>query len=91
MTTLDVRNITTTFGALRAVDDVSFQLQEGEIISLIGPNGAGKTTMFNTISGAKKPASGSVTLDGVTITGMPVHRVAQLGVARTYQLSKPFG
>jgi branched-chain amino acid transport system ATP-binding protein len=91
MTTLQVQNITTTFGALRAVDDVSLELHGGQIFGLIGPNGAGKTTLFNTISGAIRPAHGTITLDGVTISSMPVHRVARLGIARTYQLSKPFG
>jgi branched-chain amino acid transport system ATP-binding protein len=91
MTTLHVQNVTTTFGALRAVDDVSLELQGGQVIGLIGPNGAGKTTLFNTISGAIRPTHGTITLDGVTISGMPVHRVAGLGVARTFQLSKPFG
>jgi branched-chain amino acid transport system ATP-binding protein len=91
MTTLEVRNVTTTFGALRAVDDVSLTLEGGRVIGLIGPNGAGKTTLFNTISGAIKPSHGTITLDGVTISGMRAHEVARLGIARTFQLSKPFG
>ncbi|MBU1174132.1 MAG: ABC transporter ATP-binding protein [Alphaproteobacteria bacterium] len=74
------------FGGLVAVNDVSFEVKDGELLGLIGPNGSGKTTMLNLISGAIRPNSGMIVLGGETISGLPAHRVARLGVARTFQL-----
>jgi branched-chain amino acid transport system ATP-binding protein len=88
---LEARNLTTRFGGLTAVDDVSFSLDPGEVLGLIGPNGAGKTTLFNTIAGFLKPSSGGVVLAGVDLTGMSPHKIAARGLARTFQLSRPFG
>lgn len=81
----EIRNLTKRFGGVTAVDDVSLSLEKGEIIGLIGPNGAGKTTVFNLINGIYKPNSGKIIFDGKDITGFPTYRVAQIGIARTFQ------
>jgi branched-chain amino acid transport system ATP-binding protein len=82
---LEVRNLTKTFGGLTAVNDVSFDVQEGSIVGLIGPNGAGKTTTFNLITGNYRADRGSVTFAGRGLVGMKTHRIVKLGVARTFQ------
>lgn len=82
---LDVRSLRKTFGGITAVNDVSFEVQRGEILSLIGPNGAGKTTCFNLITGFLKPTAGSIVFENKNVTGRPPHAVAQLGVVRTFQ------
>lgn len=87
---VSVKNLSIHFGGLKAVDDVSFEIHKGEILGLLGPNGAGKTTCFNMISGVYKPSSGGVYLDGVCTNGMPPHKMAALGVGRTFQVVKPF-
>jgi branched-chain amino acid transport system ATP-binding protein len=87
---LDVRHLTKRFGGLTAVDDVSFALREGEILGLIGPNGAGKTTLVSLVSGAQRPTSGSIAFDGQPIATAPAFRRARLGIARTFQVMKPF-
>jgi branched-chain amino acid transport system ATP-binding protein len=79
------------FGGLTAVDDVSFDIPRAGVVSLIGPNGAGKTTFFNVLSGLYRPTSGHVELDGRIITGLPPHKIAQAGVARTFQNIRLFG
>jgi len=73
------------FGGLAAVDGVSFDVGEGEIVSMIGPNGAGKTTAFNCITGLYPMTSGTVRFDGIAINGLPPHRITRLGIARTFQ------
>jgi branched-chain amino acid transport system ATP-binding protein len=82
---LEVRNLTKRYGGLVAVNDVSFAVQQGEILSVIGPNGAGKSTLFKLIAGAVLPSSGSVHLQGQRLTGKAQHQVARLGVVRTFQ------
>jgi branched-chain amino acid transport system ATP-binding protein len=82
---LFAENIVIQFGGLIAVNDVSFNIPKGTIVSLIGPNGAGKTTFFNVLTGLYKPTSGRVHLGGRDITGMHPHKVASLGLARTFQ------
>lgn len=89
MALLEVRNLTKAFGALVANSDVSFDVERGTIVGLIGPNGAGKTTLFNCVAGLFKPTSGTVTLDGQDITGLPSWKIARLGVARTFQVVRP--
>src|SRR4051812_20597511 len=82
---LDARHVTISFGGLVAVDDVSFTIPQRSVVSLIGPNGAGKTTFFNVLTGLYTPTTGSVALGGRDVTGLPPHRVAALGLARTFQ------
>lgn len=82
---LTVDGVTKRFGGLTAVDNVSFSVKEGEIFALIGPNGAGKTTLFNCITGLFPPTSGTIVFDGEDITGFKPHRVAEKGIARTFQ------
>jgi branched-chain amino acid transport system ATP-binding protein len=88
---LDVRGISKRFRGLQAVDGVSFAVPEGGIVALIGPNGAGKTTTFNLIAGVMAPDAGSVRLDGKDITGLRPDQACRAGIARTFQLVKPFG
>lgn len=88
---LEAKNISVVFGGLVAVNDVSFDIPEGSIVSLIGPNGAGKTTFFNVLTGLYNPTAGSVTFDGKDITGIAPHKIAQGGMARTFQNIRLFG
>ena len=88
---LQADNISVKFGGLVAVDDVSFDIPTGGVVSLIGPNGAGKTTFFNVLTGLYKPTSGTVTFDDKNITAKPPHKIAQAGVARTFQNIRLFG
>jgi len=85
-----VRGVTRDFGGVRALDDVSVEVPEGEIVGLVGPNGSGKTTLVNLLSGAMQPTRGAIAINGREIAGLAPHRVAHTGVARTYQIPKPF-
>ncbi|RLG87790.1 MAG: ABC transporter ATP-binding protein [Thermoprotei archaeon] len=87
---LEVVNVTKRFGGLVALDNVSLKVPEGKIIGLIGPNGAGKTTLFNIITGYIKPDKGKVLFKGIDITGKPPYEICKLGIARTFQIPKPF-
>ena len=87
---LRLQNVSRRYGGLKAVDDVSFEVAPSEIVGLIGPNGAGKTTLMNLISGVTPLSAGEITLDGTRIDGLPPHRVARMGVARTFQVMRPF-
>nr|WP_319391087.1 ABC transporter ATP-binding protein [uncultured Cohaesibacter sp.] len=89
-TILELDSLTRVFGGLRAVDDVSTKVSEGELFGLIGPNGAGKTTLFNLISGFTPPSSGDVRFKGESITGLPVHKIAHRGMSRTFQNLRVF-
>ena len=80
-----VENLSLKFGGLKAVDDVSFNVQKGEVFTIIGPNGAGKTSIFNLISRLYEPTSGKLFFDGQDITKVPAHQIAKLGIARTFQ------
>src|SRR4030088_2415966 len=88
---LVIRNLNKRCGGLRAVQDVSFTVKENETVALIGPNGAGKTTSFNLITGFHRPDSGSGTAFGREITGLKPHDICAHGLARTFQVAKPFG
>lgn len=88
-TVLVVENLTKRFGGVVAVDDLSFTVNEGEILGFIGPNGAGKSTTFNCITGTLKPTEGTVTYRGEDITGRPTHELIRKGLARTYQDFRP--
>jgi branched-chain amino acid transport system ATP-binding protein len=90
MTILEVENLSKDFGGLRALANVSFALEEGSILGLIGPNGSGKTTLFNVITGFLRPTSGRVIFDGDDITGNAPYKACKAGIARTFQLNKPF-
>lgn len=91
MALLEVHGITKRFGGLVAVNDFSLNVDRGHIVALIGPNGAGKTTAFNCIAGYYKPNEGKVTFDGEDITGLRPDQVCKLGLARTFQVVRPFG
>ena len=88
---LEVRDLHMTFGGIRAVQGISFQVGEGETLGLIGPNGAGKTTVFNVIMAELKPTSGEIWFEGQNITRVPTHKRVKRGIARTYQVPQPFG
>jgi branched-chain amino acid transport system permease protein len=87
---VSVRGVTRDFGGIRALANVSMQVWPGEIVGLVGPNGSGKTTLVNLLSGAMQPTSGEIAIAGRAIKGLAPHRVAHTGVARTYQIPKPF-
>ncbi len=88
---LDVQHLHKAFGGNQAVNDVSFNLQAGELLALIGPNGAGKSTTFNLVNGQLAPDSGSITLDGVSLLGRKPHELWHMGVSRTFQMAQTFG
>ena len=90
MPMLSVSGLTKRFGALRAVNNVSFEVDEGEILGLIGPNGSGKSTTFNCIAGHYRPDEGAVQLDGHDIAGLPANRICHKGIGRTFQIPRPF-
>jgi branched-chain amino acid transport system ATP-binding protein len=87
---LTVTDLSKRFGGFLAVNQVSFNVREGEILGLIGPNGSGKSTTFNLIAGLLRPTSGSIRFGGQEIAGLPAHRICRLGVARTFQIPRPF-
>jgi branched-chain amino acid transport system ATP-binding protein len=87
---LEVENLTKRFGGLAAVNNISFHVDEGEIVGLIGPNGAGKTTLFNLIAGFLKPDSGTVKFRGENIIGLTPNEIVNKGIARTFQVVRPF-
>ncbi len=87
---LDIDGVGMRFGGLNALDRVSIAVEPGSILGLIGPNGSGKTTLMNVISGVLKPTSGSVRFGGKRIADVPTHDVCRLGIARTFQVVKPF-
>ena len=87
---LSVEGLSKRFGGVTAVDNVSFQVGRGQLVGVIGPNGSGKTTLVNLITGFVVPSAGRVLLKGRTITGRPPHAIAEAGLARTFQMVKPF-
>jgi len=87
---LEVRGIAKRFGGLQAVRDLSFAMARGEVLGLIGPNGAGKTTVFNLLSGFLTPDAGDVRFDGRSLAGLRPHAICRLGLARTFQIVRPF-
>src|SRR2546429_9365164 len=90
MPLLEVERLSKGFGGVRAVHEVSFVLDEGELLGIMGPNGSGKTTLFNLIAGALAPDAGRIRLAGRDIGGLSAHRVCAAGVAPTVQLVRPF-
>ena len=87
---LEVREVSKSFGGLKAVDRASLDVARGEIVGLIGPNGAGKTTLFAAIAGFHRPDAGTVSFEGKPITGLPPHRICAAGMVRTFQITQPF-
>jgi branched-chain amino acid transport system permease protein len=87
---LKVSNLSRSFGGLRAVDTVSFEVHKAEILGIIGPNGAGKTTLFNLLNGFLPPNEGSVVFEGKNLVGLQPNQVCRLGIARTFQVVRPF-
>jgi len=87
---LEARSLFRSFGGLIAIKALDLCVSEGEIVGLIGPNGSGKTTFFNVVSGVLKPDEGTITFSGTDITGLKPHKICQIGIARTFQLTKPF-
>ena len=87
---LSIENLSKRFGGLKALTDVSFQVEAGERLVIIGPNGAGKTTLFNLITGLLAPSDGRICLFGEDVTQVPPHRRTQLGIARTFQITNLF-
>lgn len=90
MSLLRLEKVTKKFGGLVAVDKVSLEIKEGELIGIVGPNGSGKTTLFNVISGVFPPEEGRVIFEGKDITALPPYKRAPLGLGRTFQISRPF-
>lgn len=87
---LEIRNVSCRFGALMAVNQVSFQVEQGELLGLMGPNGAGKSTLFNLIAGVLPPTAGEIVFDGRPMSGCKPYDVARIGIARTFQIPKPY-
>ena len=87
---LEVRGLSKSFGGLKAVDQASLDVRQGEIVGLIGPNGAGKTTLFAAIAGFHKPDAGRIAFDGKDITAIAPHRICAMGMVRTFQITQPF-
>ena len=87
---LSVKGISKTFGGLKALVDVGFDIQRGEVYGIIGPNGSGKTTLINCITGFIKPMAGQVLFKGQDITGWPPHKIAHIGISRTFQIMRPY-
>jgi branched-chain amino acid transport system ATP-binding protein len=87
---IEAEKVTKKFGGLMALRDVSFHIDSGEILGLIGPNGAGKTTLFNAVAGVFRPESGRIRFNGEEITGLPPFELSLRGIARTFQITKPF-
>ncbi len=85
MALLEVKNLGISFGGLRAVDEFNIKIEKGSLYGLIGPNGAGKTTIFNLLTGVYKPTDGTITLDGVNLTGKTTTQICNSGIARTFQ------
>jgi branched-chain amino acid transport system ATP-binding protein len=87
---LEIEHVSKRFGGLTAVKDVSFSHGDSDILGIIGPNGAGKTTLFDILSGMAKPSSGAIRFAGRRIDGLPIEKVAKLGIVKTFQASRPF-
>ncbi|MGA2466827.1 MAG: ABC transporter ATP-binding protein [Thermodesulfobacteriota bacterium] len=90
MAILELESVCKSFGGLRAVNNLDLKVEEGEILGLIGPNGSGKTTLFNLIAGALKLEKGRIIFRGSDVTNVPCHQRCALGIARTFQITKPF-
>jgi ABC-type branched-chain amino acid transport systems, ATPase component len=90
MSVLAIRSLSKAFGGVRAVNDVTFEIEQGEFLAMIGPNGAGKSTCFNMINGQLKPDSGQILFEGSDIAGLEPRAIWRLGVGRTFQVAATF-
>src|SRR5881398_1583276 len=90
MALLELKRVSKSFGGLRVIDELDLAVQEREIVSVIGPNGAGKTTLFNLITGLYRPDEGEILVEGRNVVGMASHKIANLGIARTFQTLRLF-
>ncbi len=90
MSMLEVKGATKRYGGVAAVSDISFNVDKGEILGLIGPNGAGKTTLVNLVTGLTKPTTGTIHYEGTLLNEVPPHKIGTMGIARTFQVVKPF-
>lgn len=90
MSLLELKKVSKNFGGLKAVNQVSFSLEQGEILGIIGPNGAGKTTLFNALTGFYKPDEGEIWFEGERLIALKPHQICQKGMVRTFQIVKPF-
>lgn len=90
MSAVEVKDLRRSFGGIRAVAGVSFEVQPAEIVGIIGPNGSGKSTLFSLLSGTIAPTSGTIRLAGRDVTRMPAYRIARMGLGRTFQIPTPF-
>jgi branched-chain amino acid transport system ATP-binding protein len=90
MSLLRIDNLTKNFGGLTAINDVSLNIEEGEVVGLIGPNGAGKTTLFNLISGYLRPDRGNISFDGQNLVDLRANQICKMGIGRTFQIVQPF-
>jgi branched-chain amino acid transport system ATP-binding protein len=88
---IELRDVSKSFGSVRAIEDISLTVAEGEALGIVGPNGAGKTTLLNVVSGSLRADSGRVVFDGRDVTSLPGHRHCREGIARTFQIPRPFG
>lgn len=91
MTLLEVRGVGKFFGGIRALNGVAFNVAAGEIVGIMGANGAGKTTLFSLIAGHEKPSAGEIVFDGRPLRGLRPHEICRMGIARTFQIVRPFG
>ncbi|MGE3992269.1 ABC transporter ATP-binding protein [Pseudorhodoplanes sp.] len=87
---LEVEDVSKRFGGLSAISDLSFNLARGEVLGIIGPNGAGKTTLLNLITGYDTPTAGSIRFEGRELSGLPPYAICRMGIARTFQVVRPF-
>ncbi len=90
MPLLEGQQVSKSFGGVQALTEVDFAVEKGTVVGLIGPNGAGKTTLFNAVAGAFKPTSGRILFDGADVTGRPANAICRRGMARTFQVTRPF-
>jgi len=90
MALLEVKELSKRFGGVVALDGVNIKVDKGELVGIIGPNGAGKTTLYNCVTGFYPPTSGRVFFDGKDVTGLPSHKLCRMGMARTFQIPRPF-
>lgn len=88
---LELRGVSKSFGSLRVIDGLDLRIEEGEALGVVGPNGAGKTTMLNLIAGSMRPDAGEILFWGRDVTQVPAHRLCAMGIARTFQIPRPFG